>query len=162
MQTVAAICNHRPFSGFSHPHRQFHLSFRAKPPSPSAAAKTNTGFIAAGAGPTSSIKASSNMPISRSYTATGPNSSSRSRSPKAKSIPPPCALWPLSGSASCSSAGATASPMMKPLTSTASNAEAHRSLINSNSNFPKPPESAVNNFTQNICRTTSDVWLGVR
>jgi site-specific recombinase XerD len=28
-------------------------------------------------------------------------------------------------------------------------AEAHRSLINSNSNFPKPSQSPVNNFTQN-------------
>jgi len=32
---------------------------------------------------------------------------------------------------------------------TSSNAETHRSLINSDSNFSKPPESAVNNFTQN-------------
>ena len=43
---------------------------------------------------------------------------------------------------------------------TSSNAETHRSLINSDSNFSKPPESAVNNFTQNDYQTTSDIWLG--
>ena len=63
----------------------------ALPRSPSAAARTSTGSIAAGAGPTSSIRASSNTPTSPSSIAPGPNSSCRSRSPKAKNIPPPCA-----------------------------------------------------------------------
>ena len=121
----------------------------ASPRAPSAAAKASTGSTAAGAGRTSSIRASSSTPTNRFSIAPGPNFSSRNRSPKAKSIPPPSAPSPSSGNASCSSAGATASPMTKPPTSRPSNAEAHLWLPNSNSPSPRPPELHANNFIQN-------------
>ena len=71
------------------------------------------------------------------------------RDARKKNIRPPCALSPLNGSGSCSSAGAIASPTTKGLTSTPLNVAALRSPTNSNSPSPKPLKPAVNNFTQN-------------
>ncbi|MGI8956862.1 MAG: IS110 family transposase [Chthoniobacterales bacterium] len=53
------------------------------------AARTSTGSIDATAVPTSSIKASSSTPVNQPSTAPGPNSSSRSKSPKARVTQPP-------------------------------------------------------------------------
>ncbi len=69
----------RPLPGrYGHPARQRHC-----PRHQTQRQKTSTGSIAAGAGRTSSIRASSSPPINRSSTAPGRNSSSRSKWQKA-------------------------------------------------------------------------------
>jgi hypothetical protein len=113
------------------------------------AAKTSIGSIGGGPGRTLSIRASLNTPSNRPSTARGPKLLSRTSSTAVKLILPRYVLWLSSGNASCSSAGAIVSRIMKLLTSKVSNNEAHTSPANSTRNCPKPHENPTNNFYPN-------------